>query len=615
MAIFKKIKSAISKVAKVAKNFIGLSPTVSNAIKQSASVVKAAPKVVSTIKSAVNLSPKSSFTAAVGENVPSFVKNTGNYGGFNAPSGSGTSASSAVPAPKSMKSGTSNKSNYSSQSYTTDLARGTALASSTPISSQMSATDFTGGGSTQYALPSAPATANYAGMVNETNASLGADGITGTFNTPVTATTGEVTAPNKSAADKYLESLQVAREKMPTQDELYSKALEESGLAEARTQMNNTQNQINSITAKMNQDLLQLRGVGSAEGVTETVYGGQQAQISREATIRLLPLQAQLAADQGNYEAAQENTNLLFNIYSKDAQNSLSFYEKQAEVIYADATAKEKEKLDENKAQKSFMNDVIKMEINNQSDLAKEFASNGNWTAYRALTSVRPPTNVNSPTFQEDMQNYREDVASIASSYGYSAPKVGGVLSELPTSIQGKIINKADSLGSSDIGKKFNATVDAINVINGIDPKSKNPADHQTVVYQFAKSLDPESVVREGEYATIAKYAQSMVSRYKKEITNAIAGTGFLSEKAIKDIQSTMNNNYNSRKPQYDNLKSEIGRVINNIAGANVANEILVDYESGLSEASPQTTSDSGGDTKVWEGVTYKIINGVWTPQ
>jgi hypothetical protein len=161
----------------------------------------------------------------------------------------------------------------------------------------------------------------------------------------------------------------------------------------------------------------------------------------------------------------------------------------------------------------------------------------------------------------------------------------GSVLSGLPVSIQGKIISQSDKFNTSDIVKKYNATLDAINIVNGISPTSKNTADHQAIVYAFAKSLDPDSVVREGEYETIKKYAQSAVDRYGKEIQNALTGKGFLSENAIKNIQQTMNNNYKSRKPQYDNLKKETGRVINNVAGKDVANDILVDFTSGFTES------------------------------
>ena len=141
-----------------------------------------------------------------------------------------------------------------------------------------------------------------------------------------------------------------------------------------------------------------------------------------------------------------------------------------------------------------------------------------------------------------------------------------------------------ESFGSTDIVKKYNATVDGINLINGIDVNTQNPSDHQTIVYAFAKSLDPESVVREGEYETIKKYAQSSLNKYGKEITNALNGTGFLSQEAIQNIKSTMNNNYSSRKPLYDNLRSEKARVIDSVAGQPISSELLIDYSGGVSQ-------------------------------
>lgn len=156
----------------------------------------------------------------------------------------------------------------------------------------------------------------------------------------------------------------------------------------------------------------------------------------------------------------------------------------------------------------------------------------------------------------------------------------GGVLASLPVSIQGKVLSQVDKFNSSDIVKKYNATIDSINIVNGISADSKNPADHQQIVYSFAKALDPDSAVKEGEYTTIKKYAQSTISKYGREIENAINGTGFLSKAAIENIKTTMNNTYSSRKPQYDNLKSGTARVINNVAGREVAGEIMIDFEN-----------------------------------
>lgn len=161
-----------------------------------------------------------------------------------------------------------------------------------------------------------------------------------------------------------------------------------------------------------------------------------------------------------------------------------------------------------------------------------------------------------------------------------AAPKQtgGGVLGSLPVSIQNRVISIATGLDSNATIKKYNTLVDGINLVNGISPKSKNPAEHQQIIYAFAKSLDPESVVRESEYATISQYAQSFVDKFGKQITQAANGTGFLSEDAIRNIQASMNKSYTAVQPSYNALISEKGRVMDNIAGKPVSQELLVDY-------------------------------------
>ena len=147
-------------------------------------------------------------------------------------------------------------------------------------------------------------------------------------------------------------------------------------------------------------------------------------------------------------------------------------------------------------------------------------------------------------------------------------------------------------------------------MVNGISPQSKNPADHQAVIYSFAKALDPESVVREGEYATVKKYAQSITDRYGKEIQNAILGTGFLSQGAIRNIQTTMNNLEQSRRPQYEKAYSERARVINNIAGADVAGQVLIDY----TPTSPSQTGqvDSTSVESIFDSVVAPQKSSSW---
>lgn len=153
--------------------------------------------------------------------------------------------------------------------------------------------------------------------------------------------------------------------------------------------------------------------------------------------------------------------------------------------------------------------------------------------------------------------------------------------------------------------KRYTNLIDSRNAINGIDPKTKNPADHQAIIYNFAKALDPESVVREGEYETIKKYSQGFFTRYKGEINQAINGTGFLSEKAIKDIQSTINQRVLSSQRQYDNVAQQFARNIDEIAGEpGTGSRFLVDYNatndsSGGGSQPIQTTANPDGTVTV----------------
>lgn len=186
----------------------------------------------------------------------------------------------------------------------------------------------------------------------------------------------------------------------------------------------------------------------------------------------------------------------------------------------------------------------------------------------------------------------------------------GGIYDILDFRTANAVISQADKFTSSDVVKQFNNIQDARNNIAGIDVNTQNPADHQAIIYYFAKALDPESVVREGEYETIKKYAQNFFSRYKGEAENAINGSGFLSQNAITNIKDTIQQRYDSKVVQYRNKQKETARVIDTIAGKPVADMVLVDYEGG-------TSGNQGAEDKqVVNGVTYVLgEDGLYYPE
>lgn len=337
------------------------------------------------------------------------------------PSGGGYStgspAQNMTPVPRSLAAGSKPSTNTASYSTnpTTGFLSSTSLAPSAPSNLSIGANQL-GAGTPSVITPSSPSGTNYAGNVLAGNVAVGGDPTTGMM--PVTST-GTPATKEKTFEEQLKE--RIASYRTPeNQAELYRRSVQEAGLMQARQNIQNTQNQINAITTKMNTDLLQLRGTAAKEGVTEAVYGGQQAQVTREATIKLLPLQAQLAVDQGNLEMAQENTNTLFKIYSEDAKNSVDFYNKNVDAVWELLSEKEKQKAQDILWQKNRNAEVVDQQATRFSTIANEFLKAGNMAAYRAATSIQLPSNMQSPTFAQDLQKAISAFENVVSQYGGS---------------------------------------------------------------------------------------------------------------------------------------------------------------------------------------------------
>lgn len=182
-------------------------------------------------------------------------------------------------------------------------------------------------------------------------------------------------------------------------------------------------------------------------------------------------------------------------------------------------------------------------------------------------------------------------IASRAKTYAPKETGVGGtgsIYDRFDAKTAAAIIKEGDKFGNTPIVKKYNDIVSAANFINATDPNSQNAAAHQAMVYNFAKMLDPDSVVREGEYNTVKKYSQSLLSRYGGEIKQAVNGTGFLSPGAIQAIQEETKNRVNAYTPQYTNIKKQYSNRIKNISGQDVGDMVLSDYEEGYTAGQGQ---------------------------
>jgi hypothetical protein len=154
-----------------------------------------------------------------------------------------------------------------------------------------------------------------------------------------------------------------------------------------------------------------------------------------------------------------------------------------------------------------------------------------------------------------------------------------GLSSPTATAVRAKV----NAFKSEKAITNFSTLQEGYQFAKSMDPNTRNPSDDQALIYAFAKAMDPDSVVREGEYATVQKYSQSLAQSYGKGITQAIAGTGFLSRDARANIIKTIETKYNASKKQYDTVYGNYQQSINSLTGRDDGEQFLTDYTTKTS--------------------------------
>lgn len=175
--------------------------------------------------------------------------------------------------------------------------------------------------------------------------------------------------------------------------------------------VNSLQSQINTIVANRDAEMLSLEGQG--RGISESIIGGQQAQISREAAIRSLPIQAQLAAAQDDLESARSYASQLFQAQSQDALAKYNYQKELNSSIFNFLNEKEKRVVAANEK----ANDrAFSIEQSNR-DTLKSLSLQALEYGQGALAAEAMKLNPSSPTFDQDygdiMSRLRKPVAAV----------------------------------------------------------------------------------------------------------------------------------------------------------------------------------------------------------
>lgn len=186
--------------------------------------------------------------------------------------------------------------------------------------------------------------------------------------------------------------------------------------------------------------------------------------------------------------------------------------------------------------------------------------------------------------YQNEDANRKRSIARAG-----AAVYANGLSNQELTQVQ-KIAGQFDN---EPIVKNYNIIAEGKAFVDSISNNTQNPADQQGLIYAFAKAMDPNSVVREGEYATVQKYAQSWAQSFGFNAARIFSNSPFLSPDAIANMKATINAKYNASKNQYDNVYSEYGRRVNQITGKPGGTEFITNYAAANTPAQGGNTSSN----------------------
>ena len=214
-------------------------------------------------------------------------------------------------------------------------------------------------------------------------------------------------------------------------------------------------------------------------------------------------------------------------------------------------------------------------------------AAVGSFEDYLARTFGENPTSAQILQARKDY-NQADDRAPRVT---VNAGGAGG--SAFPTGVQARIDAKGKEFNSQPIVKRIQTMAEAVSFANAFDPKTTNPADDQALIYAFAKAMDPDSVVREGEYNTVQKYAQSWADTFGFDAKRIFSNTAFLTPQARANMKATIAAKYQSALPQYRNVRKNYVAQMDRLTGGK-GEDWLVDYEGGFA-STPSTDQTSSG--------------------
>lgn len=424
-------------------------------------------------------------------------------------------------------------------------------------------------------LPTPPEDKNYAGTIFGNNAGLASLlspfgyslNESGQFVAPAPQPMADGSQQTDTASAGRLGNLIQTLGLMPQKGSVYDDPeyrRQQQLVDKSRRQVNDYTANLNSIVAKSQAESLALEGQG--RGITESIIGGQQAQIAREAAIQALPVQAQIAAAQGNLDMAERQLNQVYQIKSEQLTNEFEYKTNQYNAIKDFLTKEEERKLAQIDLAESRTYNEAQKNISEQDEWSKYALANGRPDLITSIQALNPK----SPTFRTDLARIQTKLGTTGGDRAltldeaakYGVP-FGTKLSDLTGQVPGGGTG-ANTVVKKRLDEDFAAVSSARQTIEAVLSKiGKTPDNVQESDLSKLSNTDAESIGKAlflmqnpasskvGDFGDAIK-ANSVFGIAGQYVRNKVTGKKYLKKEIYGAIQSA-NDIYKQRLTTYQN--------------------------------------------------------------
>lgn len=334
----------------------------------------------------------------------------------------------------------------------------------------------------------------------------------------------------QSLYDQLLGSVSTASEGLTGRGASQTQAEQQTGFTQANKELADLNAQYLSKKAEYDKLNANIEATAGGKGLTTSMMLGQQGAVNRAAAADLGLLQAQILGKQGQVEAAQSAANRAVDLMYQDREAVYNTKLKQLELIKDKLTGeeskrakaleyalnKEQKALEEEKANKKAITEMTLTALSSgapQSAIDAASKATDTLTAAKILGKYSPETlkyellKEQIKTEKAQRANYNASAAKTrkeTDQIGAAVVGLDGLISTLPKSSQERYYKLQGDFDAAT--KNYRGAIDSANSITALS-KDSTPQQQTAMIFQYMKTLDPSSTVREGEFALVGKTA------------------------------------------------------------------------------------------------------------